>query len=249
MFRSLLACPEEKSAGEWVTTADRDAEALLTPQLAAVIPGSVVVGEEAAAADPHVPHRLADSGYVWLLDPLDGTANFAAGVAPFAMMVALLHNGDTVAAWILDPLTGRLAVAERGGGTWVDGRRVRTSETTGAISELRGAVLRRFLPDDLRSHIETMHSHFSEISNGSGCAGYDYPGIIGGDSDFTLYWRTHPWDHAPGVLIVLEAGGSAARPDGSPYRAPELGRSGLLVAANPDTWSRTRDNLVPEAHR
>lgn len=116
VFGMREARPEEKSPGEWVTTADRAAEALLAPQLAALVPGSVVVGEEAASADPAVLDQLLTAADVWLLDPLDGTANFAAGEAPFAVMAALLRHGDTVASWMLDPLSGRIAAAERGGG-------------------------------------------------------------------------------------------------------------------------------------
>lgn len=253
VFGRREACPEEKSPGEWVTAADRAAEAMLAPQLAALLPGSVVVGEEAASLDPSVVDRLATDGDVWLLDPLDGTSNFAAGQPPFAVMAALLRRGETVASWMLDPLTGRLAVAERGGGAWLDGERVGGRSDVGGAAAmpdaLRGAVLRRFLPADLGAHVEAVAPGFAELTGGSRCAGHDYPAVAAGELDFVLFWRTLPWDHIPGALFVLEAGGVAARLDGTPYRAADHAQKGLLVARDPGLWTRVRDLLVPAQHR
>lgn len=249
VFGSREARPKQKSPGEWVTTADRAAEALLAPALAALVPGSVVVGEEAATSDPAVLARLSADGDVWLLDPLDGTANFAAGRPPFALMAALLHQGETVASWMLDPLSGRLAAAERGSGAWVDGERMRADSTAAEVSGLRGAVLRRFLPPGLLAHVESVEPDFGELTAGSRCAGHDYPAVVAGQLDFAMFWRTLPWDHIPGALFAAEAGGVAARLDGRPYTAADHARPGLLVARNPDVWARVRDGLVPEHHR
>lgn len=115
---------EEKSPGEMVTIADREVEALLTPALRALQPGSRVVGEEAASAEPSLLQDL-DDGDVWLLDPLDGTNNFIAGRPDFGILVALLRHGETAAAWLLDPIGGTLCMAERGAGAWCDGQRMR----------------------------------------------------------------------------------------------------------------------------
>jgi fructose-1,6-bisphosphatase/inositol monophosphatase family enzyme len=249
VFGMREARPEEKSPGEWVTAADRAAEAFLTARLTTLVPGSVVVGEEAASADPAVLDHLVAAGDVWLLDPLDGTANFAAGVAPFAVMAALLRDGEAVASWMLDPLTGHLAAAERGAGAWMDGERVGTESPTPALSAMRGAVLRRFLPPELLAHVEAVEPKFAELTAGSRCAGHDYPSIVAGEMDFALFWRTLPWDHVPGALFVSEAGGVAARLDGTPYLAADHARPGLLVARNADIWSLALDALVPVPHR
>src|SRR5687768_3745093 len=93
-FRKLAAGEVvEKAKDEVVTIADREAELLIEPQLSKLLPGSRVVGEEACAAEPHLLERL-DDGDVWLVDPLDGTANFVAGRPVFASMVALLRDGE-----------------------------------------------------------------------------------------------------------------------------------------------------------
>jgi fructose-1,6-bisphosphatase/inositol monophosphatase family enzyme len=81
---------------------------------------------------------------------------------------------------------------------------------------------------------------------GLGCAGVEYPAIAQGEQHYVLYWRTLPWDHAAGTLLLTEAGGCALRLDGSPY-LPADRRLGLLVASNPGIWSATRDLLFGAA--
>lgn len=245
VFGKRGAAPEEKAPGEWVTTADRAAEAFLSPRLAGLLPGSVVVGEEAAAADAGVLGRLGCAGQLWLLDPLDGTANFAAGRGPFAVMAALVENGELTASWILDPLTGRLARAQRGSGAWAGDRRITTDPAPVPAAELKGAALRRFLPGDVAARVSAVQPRFAELTAGSGCAGADYLAIAAGVRDFTLYWRTLPWDHAPGVLLVREAGGAARRLDASPYLPAQHARPGLLVARSESVWDDVRVLLVP----
>lgn len=245
VFGRAGATAEEKAPGEWVTVADRAAESFLAPRLAALCPGSVVIGEEMASADAGLLRHLESNIDAWLLDPLDGTANFAAGTGPFAMMAALVRRGQTIASWILDPLSGQLACAEHGAGAWLDGRKIMTGSGAAPIEGLEGAVLRRFLPDALAAHVASAGPRFAELSSGSGCAGADYPAIATGILDFALYWRTLPWDHAPGVLFVREAGGAAQRLDGSAYLPAQHARPGLLVARNTATWHQALAALVP----
>jgi fructose-1,6-bisphosphatase/inositol monophosphatase family enzyme len=237
-YRRLTAHEvEEKSAGEVVTQADRDAEAILTPVLRSLVEGSRVVGEEAAASQPELLQGL-DSGIVWLVDPLDGTSNFVSGNGPFAVMVALLERGQTRASWILDPLSGTEYFAGPDMGARMNGQRLAPSHIDGAnrpASELRGAILTRFLPLDVRPRVEQGRKRIGATTNGTLCAGAEYPAIALGRQDFTLFWRTLPWDHAPGALLVTETGGHVARPDGSPY-VPGDGKSGLLAARSAACW-------------
>lgn len=96
----------EKAADELVTVADRESEAILSSRLAALLPDAAIVGEEAADADPAVLDQLG-SRLCWIIDPLDGTANFAAGEGPFGILVALAEQGETIGGWIYDPRSGR----------------------------------------------------------------------------------------------------------------------------------------------
>jgi fructose-1,6-bisphosphatase/inositol monophosphatase family enzyme len=236
---------EEKAPGEVVTVADREAELIISAGLVRLLPGSTVVGEEAVAADPAVLDRLSGPGPVWLVDPVDGTANFAAGRRPFAVMVALMREGVTEASWILDPISDELAVARAAEGAYLDGTRAYAPDGVRPMSALRGAVMSRLLPPDLRARVQAGIGRIGEALPGNHCAGREYPDILRGVQDFVLFWRTLPWDHAPGVLLLEEAGGVARRFDGSPYD-PTDGRSGLLVAANPDLWTSAHRALLAD---
>jgi fructose-1,6-bisphosphatase/inositol monophosphatase family enzyme len=113
----------EKAANDFVTIADKESEIRLAEGLASILPEAGVIGEEACAADPSILDRAGD-GLNWIIDPIDGTGNFASGKPPFGIMIALADNGATLAGWILDPLTGRLCHATMGGGSHVDGERI-----------------------------------------------------------------------------------------------------------------------------
>jgi len=244
-FRSLAACDvEEKAPDELVTVADREAEELITRGLRAVIKVPVV-GEEAAAANSGLLDSLREEPLVWLVDPLDGTANFVAGSPDYAVMAALVREGQTVASWIVRPGDG-IYVAERGSGAWKDGVQLHRAPAATATEELHGVVLTRFLPADVVRRLESVSGRFASLGPGTRCAGVDYSRLVGGDLDFVLFHRTLPWDHAPGVLLLTEAGGVACRPDGTAY-CPGDDRPGLLNAADHASWATVRDLLYGSA--
>ncbi|HEY9548370.1 MAG TPA: inositol monophosphatase family protein, partial [Kiloniellaceae bacterium] len=123
-FQSLAAEEiHEKIAGELVTVVDLAVERRLSAQLRDLLPGSLVVAEEAVHADPDLMQQLDTAAPVWIIDPIDGTRNFAHGRPVFAIMVGLAQAGESLAAWILEPVSGRFGVAERGGGAWMGGKR------------------------------------------------------------------------------------------------------------------------------
>jgi len=239
-FRRLAAHEvSEKSPGDLVTIVDQESEERLSAGLAALLPEARIVGEEAAAADPSILEGLHE-GTVWVIDPLDGTMNFAEGKHPFAIMVALLADGETQGGWILDPVSGRLCHASRGQGAFVDGDRV-TSRATGAPLPI-GAIATYFLTPERQADIETRAAGKIEIVSIPRCAGEQYPRLALGQNDLTLFERTLPWDHLPGALFLEEAGGRLARPDGSPYRVADPGK-GLIGAATPSLWDAAAEIL------
>ncbi|MGX6602936.1 inositol monophosphatase family protein [Micromonosporaceae bacterium Da 78-11] len=245
-FRHLAAHEVlEKSPGDLVTIADQESERALTEGLTALLPGSVVVGEEGVAADPSVLDRVGDRGAVWIVDPVDGTNNFAAGKTPFAIMVALVRDGEPAASWILDVVGDHLVVAEAGSGAYRDGVRVKTRTDDPGVADLRGVVARHYLPPGLRETATANAVAFGEVTDGHHCAGYEYPAVALDEQQFTMFWRILPWDHVPGSLIVREAGGTVLHLDGTAYRPTDSER-GLLVAANDDIWHSVRDTLFPD---
>jgi len=232
-FRNLAAGEiEEKAPDDLVTIADREAEVRLTEGLSALDRDARVIGEEACAADPALLDGI-EHGRVWIIDPIDGTNNFANGRTPFGIMVALVQDGVTQAGWIYDPVAGRLCSATLGGGAWVDGRQVRARPTGAALPV--AAISPYFLSENERSAITTRATGRFTLVDVPRCAAEQYPRLVLGVNDVALFQRTLPWDHAAGALFVTEAGGVVRRPDGSDYRVGDT-RRGLIGAASPALW-------------
>lgn len=232
-FRALgVGDIEEKAPGDPVTIADREAEARLSDALRRIVPGSVVIGEEAVAADPALLARVCDER-VWIVDPIDGTANYAAGRTPFAVMVAYAERGVVQAGWVLDPVTGRMCHGALGAGAYLNNLPVRTSPATSGRP--RAALGTRYLPETMREDIRARAEGRLQPVSIPHCAGEQYAQLVIGGVDVALFWRALPWDHAPGALFLTEAGGRIARADGMPYR-PGDDRTGLLAAASPALW-------------
>lgn len=240
-FRMLSAHEiAEKSPGEIVTIVDREAELRLHDGLAALGSGARIIGEEAVEQDPGLLDDI-DSGTVWLIDPLDGTANFAAGREPFGMMIALVENGVPIAGWMLDPLSGRLCHAERGKGATCNGEQVRT-KPSGTLPPV-AALGTQFLSEEKRTRVHrhaTQHLGLVPIPR---CAAASYPRMVFGEDDIALFQRILPWDHAAGALFLTEAGGTVTHWDRSPYRVGGQG-IGVLCAANEHLWQFATDVLL-----
>ncbi|NBC35384.1 inositol monophosphatase [Novosphingobium sp. FSY-8] len=222
----------EKAADDMVTIADKESEAILAEGLARILPEAAIVGEEAAHADPSIMARLG-SDLCWIIDPLDGTNNFAAGKPPFGILIALSQGGETIGGWIYDVLTGRFCHARRGEGAFMDGERLhaRSSGETPPIASI--SVL--FADPARRAAIEAHIAPHYQMVPIPRCAAEQYPRLAVGINDVSIFERTLAWDHAAGVLFLNEAGGKAARFDGTPYRVDE-DRRGLIGAASPALW-------------
>ncbi|MDX3908937.1 MAG: inositol monophosphatase family protein [Sphingobium sp.] len=223
---------EEKAADDYVTIADKESELRLHEGLLRILPEAGVIGEEAAAADPTVLDR-AGQGLNWIIDPIDGTGNFAAGRAPFGIMIGLVDNGMIQAGWILDPLSGRMCHAALGGGAFIDEERISARETGADMPIAALAVY--FMTDEQRAEIGRRAAGKFTLVDIPRCAAEQYPRLILGQNDVSLFERSLPWDHAAGALLLNESGAKLARRDGSPYVVGDNKR-GLLGAASPRMW-------------
>jgi fructose-1,6-bisphosphatase/inositol monophosphatase family enzyme len=229
-----------KRPGDVVTVADIAAEQHLASRLAKILPGVPVVGEEAVEKDAGLLELIGrPSESCWIVDPLDGTSNFAAGRDRFAMIVCLVHDAETVGGWILDVPSGRMAVARKGRGVTLDGATVaclpRRHPPSGYIGfKMRKEVDRQLSPEQRRA--------LGSLSS-LNCAGREYLEILAGKRDFSLYRRTKPWDHAAGALMVTEAGGIAVRFDGAPYGPAGGMESGIITATSPEVLDEVRSVL------
>jgi fructose-1,6-bisphosphatase/inositol monophosphatase family enzyme len=229
-----------KAEDEAVTAADRESERILHDRLAPLIPGAHVVGEEAVHFDPALLERLTE-GTCWIIDPLDGTGNFAKGLAPFGMLVALAEHGRPLAGWIYDPVGDRLCSAHRGGGALVDGQRFRAPAWQGGRATV--AVTRLFAQDQRRAALIAALSGRCDVVDSPRCAADQYPRVAAGGNDATLFTRTIAWDHAAGVIFLEEAGGVARRQDGTAYHCGDAD-GGLVIATCQRRWDEVATCLA-----
>ncbi|HUB96693.1 MAG TPA: inositol monophosphatase [Stellaceae bacterium] len=234
-FRALGAGDiSEKKPGDLVTIADVESERSLTRGLVALEPGTAAIGEEGVHADPTRLQLLGEDAPVWVIDPIDGTGNFAKGVPRFAVIIAYVVRGVTEAGWIYDPLSDAMVMAVRGGGAWCDGRRLRVVAET-RQSSLAGSAYGR-TPAGVRAAVALEASGRVGAVRNRGCSGLEYMELARGEAHFTLHSRSLVWDHAAGMLIAAEAGGVATFLDGSPYD-PRISDKRPLAAASAETWS------------
>jgi fructose-1,6-bisphosphatase/inositol monophosphatase family enzyme len=160
---------------------------------------------------------IATDQPLWIVDPIDGTKNFARGLDGFGVMVSRVQAGRTLAAWVMLPARGAMFVAEAGSGAWLNGERIRVP-AAGTSTAPRGALMVRYMPPDTRAHVTQVarEAHFDVVAD-SVCAAVEYTEILRGEKDFAVYYRLLPWDHAAPALILTEAGGCVAHLDGAPY--------------------------------
>jgi fructose-1,6-bisphosphatase/inositol monophosphatase family enzyme len=218
-FRQLAAHEVDQKSGphDLVTDADRLAERYLTGALAALLPGSVVVGEEAVHANPSTYEAIRGEAPVWIVDPVDGTRLFVHGDPGFCTMVALAHRGVLLASWTYAPARDQLATAIRGQGAFLDGERlyagspapdrdlqVATSHPDYTTEEQKRALL------GLRTD--------GVAPRACGSAGLEYLAVARGELDATAFSWEAAWDHAAGLLLVEEAGGAHLTRTGEPFR-------------------------------
>ena len=237
-FRALASHEiTEKNPGDIVTAADIAAEARLAEALGTLVPGSAVVGEEAAEDDPGILRALGDAAPVWLVDPLDGTRNFAEGRECFAVIVAYCQGGETLAGWIHDPIAGVTAWAATGEGAWMAGERLAAARPA-PIAGMRGSLGRKFrkrLEDRRKTRPGDVPASMIRV----GCVGREYMDLTRGSLHFAQYaQRLKPWDHAAGVLLHREAGGFNGLTEGrGPYHpVPRIQYATLLLAPDETAW-------------
>jgi fructose-1,6-bisphosphatase/inositol monophosphatase family enzyme len=243
-FRRLVpgTVKTKSNATDLVTEADTEAEWAIKREVEARWPGTLVVGEESVAADPDLLGRLADAEVAITVDPVDGTANFAAGLPLFAVMASIVVKGETVGGIIYDPMGDDWMLAEKGAGAWhrrPDGAQERlTVREPAALEDMIAHVSIAFLPQAEKPRILANFAKFRIAANYR-VAGHDYRTFVSGHAHCVMFNKLMPWDHLPGTLIAEEAGGYVRKFDGSRYRPADL-TGGLLLATDPESWSLLR---------
>ncbi|MGC2854482.1 inositol monophosphatase family protein [Novispirillum sp. DQ9] len=211
-----------KGVADFVSQADLRAEKIIRAELSKARPGFGFLLEEGGEVEGDGQHR-------WIVDPLDGTTNFLHGIPHFAISIALEKDGEIVAGLIYNPVTDEMFTAEKGGGAFFSGRRMRVS----ARRKMDEAVIATGIPHKGRGDHDAYQPQIKRIMAQTagvrrfGSAALDLAWVAAGRYDGFWEWGLSPWDSAAGVLMVKEAGGYVSGLEG---KDPVF--SGDLVASN-----------------
>jgi fructose-1,6-bisphosphatase/inositol monophosphatase family enzyme len=247
-FRNLTAgsIRTKTSNLDLVTDADEAAERFIEAEILRAFPNTLVIGEEGVSKDASLLDGLGDADLAFILDPVDGTLNFASGLPLFGVMAAVAVKGEVICGIILDPISDDSAMAVRGEGAWIQRSDGSTTPLRAApsvpLSQMTGNVSWCYLPEDLRP-VVTGNLPRVAMAADFRCSAHTYRLIASGHLHFSFSSSVMPWDHAAGWLIYREAGGYTAHFDGSPYRPVHRG-GGLISAPDKDSWQELRDALL-----
>ena len=227
----------KSAAADIVTAADREVEAFVRAELERVRPGDGFFGEESAATE-------SATGVTWVVDPIDGTVNYAYGIPAWAVSIAAVEGPADPAEWVAlagavyNPLTGEMFRASRGGGAWLGDTRL---AVTNDVGEAGGLVATGFGYDPA-THAPTL-AQLGRVMPGAraarrtGAAPLEPASAAAGRLAAYYEKGTNPWDHAAGALLVEEAGGVlGGAPGGRPGK-------GMVIAAGPAFFPRLEELL------
>ena len=235
------------SPTDLVTVADKEAEALLTPRLDALVAGAVI-GEEACADAPGL-RDLAGVPHAWTIDPVDGTSNFVKAKDRFCSMVALLEEGVPVRSWIWLPLQQHLYYACAGKGALLckddaPPQPLSLATRSWALNDLQGAASVRDVNEPEKTRLRGILKEMP---------GRRFPGSVGvlaghiaeGQQHFLMHASCTPWDHAPVDLLCREAGAHVGMvATGARYNANET--SAIMIAPDATAWDMLHRHLWPD---
>ncbi len=232
----------KSEATDLVTEADEQAERMIKAEVEKLWPEAVFIGEESVAADPDLLAKLEGADLAIIVDPVDGTFNFAAGVPAFGVMASVVVRGETIAGIIFDPMGDDWVMAEKGSGAWLrrpggEGERLSVVAPV-PLEQMTGFASTGFIDKSKRAEVMGNLAKVRFASNYR-CAAHEYRTFAGGHVHYLMYNKILPWDHLAGVLISEEAGAYAARFDGSRYLPHHLD-GGLLITPDKASWETLR---------
>ncbi len=247
-FRKLSSdsIREKTSRLDLVTDADEEAEAAISAATLKAFPNAAFIGEESVERDRSLLSKISGADLAIIIDPVDGTSNFAWGLPLFGVLAAVTVRGETVAGMIYDPIGKDWLFGLKGEGAWHQDNQGLTRDIRVAppapLSQMTGVSSWYLMPEPMRSKVA---ANMAKVAAPFAyrCAAYEYRLVSQGLCHFSLHYKLMPWDHAAGILIHHEAGGYSARFDGSPYLPSHL-EGGVISAPDKESWQALRDTLL-----
>ena len=224
---------ESKGRANLVTAADKESEALIIEAIRKRYPDHAILAEESGALSGSGPAQAK-----WIIDPLDGTTNFAHQYPFYCVSIGLEQAGVMTCGVVYDPVRDELFSAAAGQGSFLNGKRLAVSD----VSKLSDALLITGFPYNLRDHIDRLVGDFktflqeSQAVRRGGSAALDLCYVAGGRCDGFWEMNLHPWDTAAGKVILEEAGGRVTDYQGNPFSIYQK----QIVASN----SRIHDEVI-----
>ncbi len=226
-----------KSDGSLITEADLAMQKRLESELKALFPNYAFVGEEMSEAEQD--RLMADhSRPIWILDPIDGTRNFAAGLPSFAPSLALLKEGEIVMGIVYDLCRKECFSAIKGQGSWLNNKQINPPHNQYLLKQSIGLIDYKRLNPKLATRLVTEQPFSSQRSIGS--VALDWCWLASNRCHVYLHGKQRLWDYAAGYLVFTEAGGQACTLDGEPLFQPHLQPRSAVAALNKnlfDEWT------------
>lgn len=241
-YKQLQSRQIETKSGpdDLVTIADKESEAFITRELQEQFPDHVIFGEESFYADADrlkdTISRAADRP-IWIIDPVDGTHNFAHGKRHFAVLLACVVDGITKYGWIYDVLGDATIFAEKGKGATLDGAPLHITDVPSSLASASGYAAKKFFKKDAKQAVTDLEHCVAEQTT-LRCSAHEYWAVATGQRQYIISTKMKPWDHLAGSLIVREAGGVVRKFDMTPYDLQTGHRGAMIVAANEDIWQK-----------
>lgn len=232
----------KSSAHDLVTDADTRAEAMITRALQIAFPTALVIGEEAVTAKPAALEGLAEAQLAFVIDPVDGTWNFAHGLPLFGVIIAATRFGKPVFGLIYDPVGDDWAIADEEMTPQLQrpfgaARELKAAEAK-PLEEMSGIIPLHLFPQEKQAQLAATFPNFARV-NTLRCSAHEYRMLAQGHVDFSLTALLHPWDHAAGALIAARAGCHVEMLDGGDYDATRKAGH-LLIAPDKVSWSKLK---------
>jgi fructose-1,6-bisphosphatase/inositol monophosphatase family enzyme len=236
----------KSNASDLVTDADTRAEAMITRALQIAFPSALVIGEEAVAAKPDLLDGIGAAQLAFVIDPVDGTWNFAHGLPLFGVIIAATRYGKPVFGLIYDPIGDDWVIAD-------EDMTPQLQRPFGAARDLKvamgkplenltGIIPLHLFAKEKQAQVAATLPAFARVTS-LRCSAHEYRMIAQGHIDFILTAMLHPWDHAAGALIAARAGAHVEMLDGGDYTATR--HSGhLLIAPDKATWNKLKKQFA-----
>jgi fructose-1,6-bisphosphatase/inositol monophosphatase family enzyme len=249
-FRHLSPEQIETKSSPWdlVTDADRAAEAAIAAAVKKILPKAAFVGEEAVASRPDLLLNIDQADTCIIVDPVDGTSNFAAGLAVFGVILAVVEKGKTVFGLLYDPVMDDWVSAHRGEGAWyvseTSAPQRLSTRLTRPLNQSSGLVPLGHCDDKARTKLMQQFAPVSRLSTLS-CSCHEYRLLASGEIDFLVSSMLNPWDHAAGQLVLQEAGGWSRVEKYGDY-SPVLQQGKMVAASTSDLGVQIADIYLQE---